>query len=134
MNARFQDLEDENNPRNGEVLRDRQTVTALLDKLRVIRPPFMCEFVGDNGFELTVGIDRDFGCVQYSSSDGMPPYLMATVPIGPKSDQNEMVFVVGGTATPIDGRYRLPFDVLTEVAVEFVTSGERSRKVSWEAI
>ena len=25
-----------------------------------MRPPFMCQFVGDNGFNLTVGIDRDY--------------------------------------------------------------------------
>ena len=61
---------------------------ALLDELRTMRPPFMCQFVGENGFNLTVGIDHDFGCVQYSANDGSPPYLMAT---GPCSDRRNDV-------------------------------------------
>jgi hypothetical protein len=133
MNARFQDLENEQNPRNGEVLSDRPSVVALLDKLRGIQPPFMCQFVGDNGFNLTVGIDREFGCVQHSANDGMPPYLMA-VSTNAGSDDRELEFVVGGTATPIDGRYRLRFHTVTEVVAEFVTSGQKSSKVVWEEL
>ena len=133
MNTRFQDLEHEHNPRNSEVLSDRPSVMALLDELRGVQPPFMCQFIGDNGFNLTVGINRDFGCVQHSANEGMPPYLMAVATSGPP-DQGDMEFVVGDTATPIDGRYRLPFDTLTEIVAEFVTSGERSSEVSWEEL
>jgi hypothetical protein len=131
MNARFQDLQHPRNPRNGELLRDHWTVLALLDELRQVMPAFMCQFVGDNGFNLTVGIDHAFGCVQHSPNDGSPPYLMATAPANADSDQREMAFLVGDTLTPIDGRYRLPFDTVMEIVADFVISGQRSANVSW---
>jgi hypothetical protein len=129
MNTRFQDLENDDNPRNGQVLSDRPGVMALLEELREIRPPFICQFVGDHGFNLTVGIGHEFGCVQHSANDGTPPYLMATEPT---SDQSEMEFILGGTATPIDGRYRLSFSTVKEVVAAFVASGGRSDTVKWE--
>ena len=131
MNTTFQDLEDEHNPRNGQVLSDRPGVLALLSELRIKRPPFMCQFVGENGYNLTVGVDHDFGSVQHSANDGMPPYLMAT---GPSADEHEMEFAVGGTATPIDGRYRLSFGIVQEVVATFVATGRRSDSVKWEEL
>ena len=70
MYTTFQDLQRVHNPRNGQVVNDRSSVLALLAELQKIQPPFMCQFVGDNGFNLTVGIDHDCGCVQHSPNDG----------------------------------------------------------------
>jgi hypothetical protein len=47
---------------------------------------------------------RDFGCVQQSNEDGMPPYLMA-VSRTSVAAPHEISFAVGGTMTPIDRRY-----------------------------
>jgi hypothetical protein len=131
MNAEFQDLQNERNRENGRVFGDGKAVKAFLEQLRTLRPPFMCQFVSDNGFNLTVGIDREFGCAQHTSNDGMPPYLMA-VSRAPDASQPDMEFVVGGTATPIDGRYRLEFETLAQVVSEFVSTGRQSDVVSWE--
>jgi hypothetical protein len=129
MNVTFQDLQNEDNPRNGESFEDASTLTALLMELRLIQPAFMCQFLGDNGYNLTVGIDRSFGCIQHSANDGAPPYLMA---VGLSPHDHQMEFAVGGTATPIDGRYRLPFDTLHNVVATFVATGSRSNCVKWE--
>jgi hypothetical protein len=129
MITTFQDLQYDDNPRNGQVVSDRSHLMALLNQLRTIRPPSMCQFIGNNGCNLTVGIDQGSGCVQHSTNDGAPPYLMA---IGRQADNRQMQFVVGGTETPIDGRYRLPFDILREVVANFVATGERSSSVLWE--
>jgi hypothetical protein len=131
MNTTFQDLQNADNPRNGLELSQPDTVVPLLEELRTIEPPFMCQFTGDNGFNLMIGVAREFGCVQHSSNDGMPPFLMA-VSNGVASGRNEMEFLVGDTPTPIDGRYRIAFDELREVVAEFVATGERSNRVSWE--
>ncbi len=133
MNTTFQDLQNENNPRNGAVAGDRERVVLLLDELRKIEPPFMCQFMGDNGFTLLIGVAFDFGCAQYSSNDGMPPFLMA-VSKGDTPGRNEMEFLVGDTPTPIDRRFRIAFDDLLEVVAEFVATGERSAGVSWEEL
>jgi len=132
MSATFQNLQHPDDARNGETLHDRPSVIALLDDLRHVAPPFMCQFVGDNEFNLTVGIDRDFGCVQHSANDGSPPYLMATVSSKAASDRREMTFLVGDTVTPIDVRYRLPFDIILQIVADFVTSGTRTENVTWE--
>ena len=133
MITRFEDLENEDSPRNGEMLSDPATVVGLINQLRDVHPPLMCQFVNDIGFNLTVGVGRDFGCAQYSSNDGMPPFLMAESR-NDNSDRSAMEFVVGGTATPIDGRYRLSISEMVEVVIEFVTTGVRSSKVAWQEL
>ena len=131
MNTTFQDLQHDDNPRNGEVIGDPLRVEALLDELQTTQPPFMCQFVGENGYDLTVGISPEIGCVQHSANDGSPPYLMA---VEPSARHQEMEFVVGDTTTPINGRYRLPFHTVKEVVATFVASGQRSRAVKWEEL
>jgi hypothetical protein len=132
MNVRFQDLEEHDNPRNGERFADTHELVALLEQLRRSRSPFMCELVGDNGTTLTVGIGGDNGCVQHARGDGTPPYLMALMPPEGQSVLHEMEFLVGGTPTPIEGRYCLPFGKLAEIVAEFAASGKRSDAVNWE--
>lgn len=133
MNAIFVDFQNDNNPRNGEVINSLTKAQSLLDELRGIRPPIMCQLNGDNGFELVFGIDRDTGCAQYSSNDGTPPFLMAISEVG-SSRRDDIVFLVGDTPTPINGRYRIAFDELREIVAEFVTTGQRSAKVAWEEL
>ena len=132
MNVQFQDLQENDNPRNGEGFADLYELLGLLDELRHSRPPFMCELVGDNGFTLTVGIGGESACIQHARSDGTPPYLMAVDPKPLGSTGEEKEFLVGGTATPIDGRYCLPFAKVKEVVAEFLASGSRSAAVNWE--
>jgi hypothetical protein len=134
MNTVFQDLQDQANPRNGQLLRDGREAVSLLNELRQTRQPFMCEFTADNGFNLTVGIAGEFGCVQHSSNDGMPPYLMAIVTTTARPGQADIEFLVGNTTTPIDGRYRLPFGTVAEIVADFVTTGGRHNQVSWEEL
>jgi hypothetical protein len=132
MKITFQHLDDEHDSRNGKLLKDRSTIVELLDALREARPPVMCQFVGDNGFNLTIGIDDDFGCIQHSRNDGLPPYLMAIDPAWRASGSGDMEFVVGGTLTPIEGKYRVPFGMLRDVVLEFMASGDRSETVGWQ--
>ena len=131
MKVTFQHLDDDHDPRNGKVL-DKPAVIGLLDDLRTTRPPIMCQFVGDNGFNLTIGIDNGFGCIQYSRNDGLPPYIMATDSTPGVSNSTDMEFVVGGTLTPIEGKYRVRFDLVRDVLLEFAQSGERSEAVNWQ--
>jgi hypothetical protein len=130
MHARFQDFEDEHNPRNAQMLGDRAAVVALFDELCKRRAPFMCQFTGDNGFNLIVGIGGDYGCAQYSSNDGMPPFLMAVDIQGSPADR-DMEFLVGGTPTPIDRKYRVPIEQVREAVAEFVTTGRKGAGVRW---
>jgi len=132
MNVKFQDLEMDENPRNGEGFTSPEELLHLLDELGRSRPPFMCELIGDNGFTLTVGIGGDTGCVQHAPSDGTPPYMMAVDPTEQGSTVDEMEFVVGGTATPIDGKYCLPFATVKKVVADFAASGSQSAAVNWE--
>lgn len=133
MNTTFQDLQHENNPRNGQVFCQRDTALSLLQVLRTIEPPFMCQFTGDNGFNLIIGVTHDSGCVQHSSNNGLPPFLMAVCSSGP-ANRGDMEFLVGDTPTPIDGRYRIGIDDLCEVVAEFVATGKRSARVFWEEL
>jgi len=133
MTTVFQDLQHEDNPQNGRILSNRDAVLSLLDQLARAERPYMCQFTGDDGFNLLIGIAHDFGCAQHSSNDGQPPFLMATSSIG-SSQPDDMEFLVGDTPTPIDGRYRLSFDELCEVVAAFVATGEGSSRVSWEQL
>lgn len=114
--------------------RQRRSLSGheLLDEMRRTDPPVMCQFISDNGFNLTVGIDDAFGCMQYSANEGLPPYLMAVSRQQRESEFVEMEFVVGGTQTPIDGQYRLPFGIIRDVVIEFAQSGLRSAIVDWQ--
>lgn len=129
MNAIFQDLQHAVNPRNGQVLRDPLEVSALLNELKAMAPPFMFQLIGANKSSLIVGIGHDFGCVQHSSNDGLPPYFLA---VGPFAGSPPMEFLLGDTATPIDGRYRLSIRTLQDLIEVFIDSGERSASVLWE--
>ena len=97
------------------------------------RKPFLFELRRDNGLMLTVGFAGDRGCVQYSSSDGSPPYLLAVVE-DPTDGGQFVEFLAGDTPTAISRRFCLPIEQVQEIAVHFLASGERTGAVLWEEI
>jgi len=132
MNVIFSDMQDDSNPLDGVTIYSGGELVGLLNQVRN-REPFVCELVGDNGYKLKMGIGPHVGCVQYSPSDGNTPYLMA-VASDNHSEPEYVEFLTGDTLTPIARRYCLPFEMLREVAVYFVETGERSPAVAWEEI
>jgi hypothetical protein len=131
MKATFTDLQDDDNPRNGQPLAGLPQVLQAIDELRAGERPRMCQVTTGNGDILVVGIGRDFGCVQHSRDDGLPPYLMAVARV-PLPAPDELEFAVGGTMTPIDRRYLIPMDQVADLVAQFVASGEISDAVAWE--
>lgn len=63
-------------PFDGIQVDSADRLCEILDQFQS-RDPFILELEGDNGFRLTVGIGGTVSCIQYSSSDGEPPYLVA---------------------------------------------------------
>jgi len=133
MIVTFYDREDEANELNGAVIRDRrrlrQVLESLLESLQV-RWPFVCELVGENGFQLTIGVGK-IGCVHYSRCDGSPPYLMAVARRN-VLEADEPEFMLGGTPTPIPAHFCMPFDDVIDIAVYFMETGRASPFFSWE--
>ena len=134
MLVRFFDRENESNVLNGSLLDSDDALTIVLDTLRD-RSPFICELVGDNSYNLMIGVGGDSGCwcVQYSAADGDLPYWMA---LGSASEEHreDSEFALGGTATPVSVRYCLSSETARAVAVFFRQTGDRSPAVSWEEI
>jgi hypothetical protein len=132
MMVEFFDQQDATNPLNGATLTTEVELSTLVEGLRS-RPPFFCEFVGENGFKLLVGVGRDVGCVEHSSCDGDPPYLMATT--NSVFNLNDCVrFLTGNEPTPVPRYYCLPMELVKQIANYFVETGERSVNVRWEEI
>jgi hypothetical protein len=132
MNVRFFDRQDTSSQINGEILADGESLSKLIESLRG-REPFFCELVGENGYNLMIGIGKDVGCAQYSAGNGNPPYLMAAIR-QESSNRGCAKFLAGGTLTPVTSRFCLPFDVVRRVAVVFLETGCRSSECSWEEI
>lgn len=133
MNVEFHDREDQDNPRNGESFSSVEELLAFMDELRS-KPPFFCELIGSDAHNLMVGISSDVGCVQYSASDGTLPYLMAVNPTPEASNGDYVEFLTGGTFTPVERRYCVPFDTVREIVAEFVRNGRCNTSVQWEEI
>ncbi|MGJ5135616.1 Imm1 family immunity protein [Bradyrhizobium oligotrophicum] len=132
MIVEFFDRENERSPLNGLRIRETAGLIELFDQLQG-RAPFFCEFIGENGYTVLVGIDGNGGCVQYSRTDGRPPYLMA-VSAAPAQSDGFVEFLIGGTSTPVPSRYYLPSDAVRQIATYFQKTGERSPEFSWEEI
>jgi len=130
MIVKFLDMEDEKNPLSGTDVDNSRTLLDILESAKK-RMPFFCELVGETG-TILIGVGEP-GCVQNTSSDGDPPYLMAVSPAG-EYREGDFEFLAGGTATPVSSRYCLPFDLIKKLAVEFQQSGFRSSAVEWEEI
>jgi hypothetical protein len=128
----FFDQQDASNPLNGSAIADGEELSRLLDSLRT-RSPFLAELIGANGYILVVGIGGPVGCVQYSRSDGDPPYLVAVAP-NPIAEDEYIDFLIGNTPTPIPVRHIFPFEKVKEIARYFQETGARSATVSWEEV
>lgn len=127
----FTDLKDDDNPGNNRLLEGELQVSEVLRDLRVAQRPRMCQFTISSRGSVLVGFSREFGCVQYSREDGLPPYLMAVSRVS-LGAPDELEFAVGGTMTPIDRRYLISMDQVAEVVAHFVASGELSDAVVWK--
>jgi hypothetical protein len=128
----FQDLQLPDNPLNGRQLDSAASMAEIYQSLRT-RKPFLFELRGENGFMLTIGFAGDTGSAQHSPCDGSPPYLMAI------SDEivkegDCVAFLAGNTPTPIPRRFCLPISTVEQIICEFIESGEKFKKVTWEEI
>jgi hypothetical protein len=132
MIVKFHDRQDIRNAMNGTSISDSVQVVALLEGLKE-RLAFFCEFVGEDGCNLLVGIGGDIGCTQYSRGDGNPPYWMATSSVT-KAEEGYVDFLVANTATHVPLRYCLPFDAVKDIVVYFQNTGLRNPAVNWEEI
>jgi hypothetical protein len=126
------DRQDERNPLNGS---SHTRPSLLLDCLRLLssRPPFFCEIEGENGFKLLVGVGGNWSCIQHSSVDRAPPYLMA-VPKELQLGAQSMEFLMGNTPTPVHHRYILRAGFAEKVISFFVETGQKSESVEWAEI
>lgn len=131
MMVRYLNYQDKLDPMNGEIIGQKDKLGELLDN-RKDRRPFVAELVADNGFQITFGIGA-LCAVQYSRADGFPPYLMAVSP-SPPMKRGCMEFLAAGTPTPFAARYIVSFDELKEIAMHFLQTGEKSRRVSWQVL
>lgn len=132
MQVEFLDLRTRPDPEQKIFLQDKKSLEKFLQTLQQ-RDAFIFDLIGDNGFKLGIGLDKNIGCVQFSPANGMPPYLMAIGnPNAPENIDHE--FVMGGTATPVQGRYLLPFESVKDIACYFVETGDRSPAVNWDEI
>ncbi len=132
MIVKFYDRQDIRNAMNGMSVADGAQAVALLEGLKE-RPAFFCELVGENGYNLLVGIGGEVGCAQYSREDGNPPYWMATS-LATKTKEGYVDFLMADTATPVPARYCLPFDAVKDIVVYFQNTGLRNPAVNWEEI
>jgi len=132
MKVIFFDRQEASNPHNNEVVDGTTELLDILESLRD-RNPFFCELVGDDGFNLLLGIGGDRSCAQYSAGDGNTPYLMARLERNTEADGYEE-FLINDTITPVPNRYSIPFETAKEVATHFLKTGQRSPLVLWEEI
>ena len=132
MRVILHDFQDgSNNPLDGIQVDGSDKLRVVLDQLQR-RDPFILELEGDNGYRLTVGIGGPISCIQYSSSDGEPPYMVAVMKDRlQRSEQKDCVFLCSGQATEIRGSQCVPFSVLQSVASRFLETGVRSDEVDW---
>jgi hypothetical protein len=132
MKITFFDRQKESNPHNEGVV---NTTNELLDILEGLqgRDPFFCELVGENGFNLLLGVGGEVSCAQYSASDGSTPYVVAKLGSNAETD-GDAEFLINDTITPILHRYCIPFEIATKVAADFLETGQPSPLVSWEEI
>ncbi|SRR6266700_7313985 len=130
MRAQFFDRQDTGNPLNGAVLEDPEALRTIVQDMQS-RAPFLAELIGTNGRTLLLGLGCSDGCVQFSSTDGTPPYLMA---VRDNAEQGEQDFLICNTPTPVPRRYCLPMQRVAEIAAAFLEHGERYSDVEWEEI
>lgn len=132
MRIRYVNQQNKLDPMNGVVIAESAKLAKLLDSRRN-DPPFLGELAADNGYHIEFGIGGDIGCVQFSSTDGDPPYLMA-MSANPPMKSGYVEFLISNTPTPFAARYIIRFDELKEIALHFMETGERSNRVLWQKL
>lgn len=60
--------------------------------------------------------------------------FLVAVPARPYPTKADIEFLTGNTATPVPARNILSFDELSQIALHFLATGERSELVSWEPV
>lgn len=131
MKVTLHDCQDESSSYNGISIENTDQLCAALNQLQH-RPPFVLELEGENGVRLTVGIGGPAGFIQFASSDGEPPYLVAVEKFGTsESKKGRSIFVCGNQDTEIPNAQCVPFSILRSVASHFVETGARSPEVDW---
>jgi hypothetical protein len=150
MRVKFLDMQDDANPLNGKWIDNPEELETVFDKLWH-REPFGFKLDGENGAMFDVCIANTFGSVQCTTSDdtylsavkpGSIPFVIAdnssphtfAFLADEESGLESPEFLVARTATPIPTRYILPYDLVREIAVHFLRTGERSPDVWWEQI
>jgi hypothetical protein len=124
-------MQDYSNPLNGKMLESSMEVREIVQAMQH-RHPFIAELIGENGRILTLGLGSGKGCVQFSSSDGLPPYLVA---VGDHPEaEGDQDFLCGSTPSPVAQRHCLPMQRVIEIAAVFLDSGERDQTIEWEEI
>jgi hypothetical protein len=132
MTVEFFDRQDKSSPFNGTKIATGAELSKVIDDLRS-RSPFFCELLGANGYKLLLGVGKDGGCIQYSASDGSPPYLMVTT-ASETAEDDYFEFLIGNVPTPVPRRYCVSFDLMKKIAISFVQTGLRDSSVCWEEI
>lgn len=132
MRVTLLDTQDASSPYNGVQVENAAGLQDVLESLQH-REPFILELEGVNGIRLIAGIGGPVGCIQFSTADGEPPYLVAVGKVsGPSVQKGGAEFLCGGTLTPVPDARCLPFSVLKSVASYFAETGGRSPEVDWE--
>jgi len=72
MIVTFVDLQDSSNKLNDVPIDKRATLIEILEGMLQQREPFICELLGENKFDLMIGIGP-LGCAQYAGPDHDPP-------------------------------------------------------------
>jgi hypothetical protein len=131
MNVTFFDIEDKANHLNGTIIRDGDRLSQVLEGVRM-RAPFFCELIGENGYELLIGVGPE-GCVQFGQRDGNSAYLVAVSP-DQVAKGGQIEFLCNGLPTPVPRRYCMPFDSIREIAGYFLDTGRMHPTFAWEEI
>jgi len=140
------------NPDNGREFTSDAELSMFLDVLRS-RESFFFELRCESGYTINVGIGEGLSAVQFCLSNGDPPYLVAVAPeiserlpdgdkspylAAAKSDELAGLkgpsFLCGGTVTPVPTRYCVTSDVMKQIAVYFLETGNRFPDILWEEI
>jgi hypothetical protein len=131
MAVKFYDLQNVANPKSGQSFATSAELIETLISFRIY-DSFFCEIVGEQS-KLIVGLGPNWSCVQFCSTDALPPYWMAT---GAVKDQknSDLEFLIDDTLSFVPFRYALSIDELRQVLTAFVNSESRAPEISWEEI
>lgn len=128
----FRNHQDCADPNNWRAISNADEFSKLLDQMGGGKP-VIAHLSGPGDFRIEFGIGGKFGCVQISRMDDKPPYMMA-VSHKPPLKRGYIEFLCGGTPTPVGARNILVFEELKEVLLDFLETGDHSKKVSWREV